>query len=90
MQQKAEMKELIPRGDHAPSITPTQIGILKDIAANKIDLDEIGDWLREQLVQIIFHEGPLLIDSNGPAVFLTAAGKKFLAQGHRQAIGTQP
>lgn len=84
MQQKAEMKELIPHGDHnkiyAPAITPTQLGILKDIAANKIDLDEIGNWMRDQLAQIIFRDGPMLIDTQGPAVILTDAGRDFLAK----------
>lgn len=55
-----------------------QIGILKDVAANKVDLDEIDDWMRDQLCELILYD-PMLIDTQGPSVFLTDAGRGFLA-----------
>lgn len=57
-----------------------QIGILKDIAANKIALDEeTSDFLRDQIVELATMDGPALIDVIGPAVVLTEAGRAILA-----------
>ncbi len=57
-----------------------QIGILKDIAANKISLDEdTGDFLRDQIVEIATMDGPALIDVIDPSVVLTEAGRALLA-----------
>lgn len=61
------------------SLTPTHVGILRDIKANKISLDEMSDWMRERLVELVFHS-PQLIDVDGPAVFLTDAGKLKLSE----------
>lgn len=55
----------------------TKLGILQDIADNKVDLDHIGEWMREQLIEMILHE-PQLIDVDGPSVFLTNAGRASL------------
>lgn len=53
-----------------------QIGILKDIAANKIALDEdTSDFLLDQLVELATLDGPALIDVQGPSVILTTAGQ---------------
>lgn len=60
------------------TLTETQIGILRDVAANKVSLDDAGEWLRDQLVDLIMFT-PMLIDSMGPSVFLTEAGSKMLA-----------
>lgn len=58
-------------------LTQTQIGILRDIAANKVGLDDCGEWMREQLCELVLHE-PMLIDTMGPSVFLTKAGSDAL------------
>lgn len=58
-------------------LTEKQIGILRDVRDNKISLDEIGDDLRDELAELIFHD-PMLIDVMGPSVFLTEAGAKAL------------
>jgi hypothetical protein len=63
------------------TLDQTQLGILRDIAANKIDLDEAGDWMRDKLCEIILLDGPLLIDTQGPSVFLTQAGQRLLSSG---------
>jgi len=67
---------LIERQD---KLTTMQIGILRDVATNKISLDDCGEWLIDQLVKLILLDGPLLIDSDGPSVFLTEAGRAHLA-----------
>lgn len=57
-----------------------QIGILKDIAANKIVLgEEISDFLRDQIVDLAMLDQPQLIDVVGPSVVLTEAGRAILA-----------
>ena len=61
----------------------TQLGILRDVAANKIDLDEAGEWLKDKLVEIIMLDGPILIDVQGPSVILTEAGRTALTP-HRR------
>jgi len=62
------------------TLTLIQIGILKDIAANKISLDEeTSDFLRDQIVALAMLDGPALIDVRGSAVFLTDAGQALLA-----------
>lgn len=62
------------------TLTLVQIGILKEIAANKISLDEeTSDFLRDQIVALATLEGPALIDVQGPSVFLTKAGQALLA-----------
>jgi hypothetical protein len=60
------------------SLTPLQIGILQEIAANKISLDEVGEWMRDQLADLAMRD-PMLIDAVGPSVFLTEAGERILA-----------
>ena len=64
-------------------LTPTQIGILKDVAANKVDLAEVGEWLRDQLCELVLHD-PQLIDVLGPSVFLTEAGQMTLSSAYRE------
>lgn len=59
-------------------MTQTQIGILKDIQANRVTLDDAGEWLRDQLAEIASLDGPMLIDTQGPSVFLTSAGEAAL------------
>lgn len=56
----------------------TQLGILSEVAANKVDLDEAGEWLKDKLVEIIMLDGPMLINVQGPSVFLTEAGRAAL------------
>lgn len=58
--------------------TREQKGILRDIDADKINISEIGEPLRDKLADLIFHE-PQLIDVDGPNVFLTEAGRKEIA-----------
>jgi len=59
-------------------LTQQQLGLLRDIGDNKIALDEtMSDWMREQLTDLIFHD-PMLIDTVGPSIFLTAAGRQLL------------
>lgn len=60
-------------------LSATQIGIMRDIADNKIDLDEISDWMRDQLKDLIFLPGPMLISTQGPSVVLTTAGQIALS-----------
>ncbi len=63
------------------TLTTTQIGILADIRANRVDLDDCGEWLRNQLVELVLNDGgPMLIDTLGPSVFLTEAGAAELAR----------
>lgn len=65
-----------------------QIGILKDIAAHKIWLDEhISDFLRDQIIELATMDGPALIDTVGPNVILTAAGHALLAPVASKAVG---
>jgi len=54
-------------------ISETHMGILLDIAANKISLDDCSEWMRGQLGNLVLHD-PMLIDTVGPSVFLTEAG----------------
>jgi hypothetical protein len=62
------------------TLTLIQIGILKEIAAGKISLDEdTSDFLRDQIITLGTLDGPRLIDLQGPSVFLTAAGQALLA-----------
>jgi hypothetical protein len=61
------------------TLSDTQIGILRDIAANKVSLDDCGKWMVDQLVELVFHE-PMLIDTVGPSVFLTEAGSAVLTR----------
>lgn len=61
-------------------LSATQIGILKDVAANKVSLDDAGQWLRDQLVEIVMLDGPPLIDTLGSAVFLTEDGTRALKE----------
>jgi hypothetical protein len=62
------------------TLTLIQIGILKEVAANKISLDEdTSDFLRDQVVQLAMMDDPVLIDVIGPAVVLTEAGVALLA-----------
>ena len=62
------------------TLTLIQIGILKDIAANKVSLDEeTSDFLRDQIVDLAMMDDPVLIDVVGPAVVLTDAGRALLA-----------
>ncbi len=64
-------------------LTETHISILRDIAVNKISLDEdTTDWMRERLVELALND-PMLIDARGPSVFLTEAGKAALASTER-------
>ncbi len=59
-------------------LTRTQIGLLRDIRANRVTLDDATDWLRDRLVELIFHEAGMLIDTQGPSVFLTERGQREL------------
>lgn len=60
-------------------LDPLQIGILRDIEANKISLDECGEWMRDRLCDLVMNPGgPMLIDTQGPSVFLTDAGRAAL------------
>ena len=61
------------------TLTNTQIGILRDVEANKVDLDTAGAWMRDQLIGLILNNGgPMLIDVLGPSVILTEAGSAVL------------
>lgn len=71
-------------------LTAAHLGILRDIAANKIDLDEAGDWLRDQLVEIVLLDGPRLIDTQGPSVVLTEAGHAALRPAAEQQTPPAP
>lgn len=83
------------RADRHMALTPTQIGILKDIQANRITLDDAGEWLRDQLAEIVSLDGPMLIDTQGPSVFLTSEGDAALAslaqsRGHHDTAKSLP
>lgn len=60
------------------TLSETQVGILRDIAENKVSLDDAGEWMIDQLVELVMYT-PMLIDSLGPSVFLTEAGAEMLA-----------
>lgn len=62
-------------------LTSVQIGILRDIANNKVTLEhDMSDWMRNQLVELVMNDGgPMLIDTMGPSVFLTEAGAAVLS-----------
>lgn len=68
-------------------LNKTHLGILRDIKANKVSLDEMSDWLRDQLCDIIMLDGPMLIDTRGPEVFLTDAGHKAVKNPDQQSDG---
>lgn len=71
---------MIPRENIEMKLSLIQIGILKDIAANNISLDdETSDFLRDQIVELAMMDNPMLIDVQGPSVILTAAGQALLA-----------
>lgn len=59
-------------------VTEKQKGILRDIGSNKISLDEISEWMREELATLVFHD-PQLIDVNDSSVYLTEAGRMAIA-----------
>lgn len=60
-------------------LTETQVGILRDVKANKVDLDGCHEWLRQELIQILADtDVGILIDTEGPAVILTREGHDFL------------
>lgn len=56
-----------------------KLGLLEAISKNEISLDDCGDWMRDRLVDLTMNNGgPMLIDTTGPSVFLTEAGKAAL------------
>lgn len=68
-------------------LSDTQVGILRSVAANQVSLDDdLGEWMIDQLVDLIMYE-PMLIDSLGPSVYLTEAGSMMLRGAHTETAG---
>jgi hypothetical protein len=63
-------------------MTPNHIGILKDIARKGFyKLEECGEWMKDQLVEIIMSDGPCLIHINESyIVTLTSEGYLWLKE----------
>lgn len=59
------------------TIQPIHYGVLRHVADDDVDLREIGEFLRERLIDLIMHEPPL-IDVDADRVFLTQAGRDIL------------
>lgn len=58
-------------------LSETQIGILRDVWANRVDLKTCGEWMRDQLC-VMGKEG--LVDTFGDAVILTPEGLSVIAE----------
>lgn len=54
------------------------IGILRDVEAGKINLDECGEWMRDRLCDLILRD-PMLITVGRDQPVLTDAGREYLA-----------
>jgi len=65
--------------DLSRPLTKEEIGILRDIAENKISLEDCGEWMRDKLCELCFVD-PQLTDTVGPSVVLTDAGYKVLKE----------
>jgi hypothetical protein len=68
--------------DLSRPLTKEEIGILRDIAANKVSLDDCSEWMRDRLCDLVWID-PQLTDTLGPSIFLTEAGQRAL----RDAVG---
>lgn len=63
-------------------MTPNHLGILQDLARKGFyKLEDCGEWLKDQLVEIIMSEGPCLIHINESyIVTLTSEGYSWLKE----------
>lgn len=62
------------------ALSETQIGILRDVWANRVDLKTCGEWMRDQLCEFVMMGKEGLVDTLGDSVILTPEGLSVIAE----------